>query len=148
MPSDPYDPYQPPRPAAPPPSPWQPPASPVPVPGQYAYPPAPTPYAAGYGFEPYTGLPYSDKSKVGAGLLQLLLGFFFALGGVGRLYAGHTGLGMVQVILSVVGWISFWCGFVLLIPFIVFFGLWLWFVVDGIILLASRSLDGQGRPLR
>jgi hypothetical protein len=28
------------------------------------------------------------------------------------------------------------------------FGLWVWFVVDGIIMLAGRPVDGQGRPLR
>lgn len=106
------------------------------------------PYGAGYGFEPFTNLPYSDKTKVVAGLLQLLPGALLLLGGIGRLYAGHTGLGVAQLLLSLVGWVCFVCGLLLVLPFIITFGLWVWFVVDGIVLLAGRSLDGQGRPLR
>lgn len=98
--------------------------------------------------EPLTGLPYSDKSKAAAGLLQLLLGFFLGLGGVGRLYAGHTGLGVTQLVLSLVGWAALCCTPMLWFPFIIFFGLWLWFVIDGIVLLAGHPVDGSGRPLR
>ena len=77
-----------------------------PIAGTPATAPLPVPYApaAAYGYDP-SGQPLSDKSKIVAGLLQLLLGFFFALGGVGRLYAGHTGLGVAQLVTSVVGWI-------------------------------------------
>jgi hypothetical protein len=105
---------------------------------------------ANAGYDPVTGQPYSDKSKLAAGLLQLLPGLFLALGGIGRLYAGNTALGITQIILSVVvGWTSFWCGwFVLGLTWFVLFGLWVWFVVDGIIMLAGRPVDGQGRPLR
>ena len=101
-----------------------------------------------YGFDPVTGRPLSDKSKIAAGLLQLLLGALLCLGGIGRLYAGNVALGVTQIILSVVAWASFWCTFVLLFPIVVFFGLWIWFVVDGIVMLAGRPLDGQGRVLR
>ncbi|MBV1852071.1 hypothetical protein KUA19_18205 [Catellatospora sp. NEAU-YM18] len=95
----------------------------------------------------------SDKSKVVAGLLQLLPGFFMGLGGIGRLYAGHTTVGILQICATVVGWISFWCGFflnifVLFIPFLIYGAIWLWFVVDGVVLLAGNPVDGQGRPLR
>lgn len=108
-----------------------------------------TPYsAAPYGLDPMTGYPMSDKSKVVAGLLQMLPGFFIGLGGVGRLYAGNTGLGITQICLTVVGWISFWCGFLLIFPFMIYLGLAVWFVVDGIVMLAGRPVDGQGRPLR
>jgi hypothetical protein len=100
-----------------------------------------------FGVDPVTGQPYSDKSKVSAGLLQLLLGFFFALGGVGRLYAGNTTLGVIQLVATLVGWVSFWCGFVLYLPLILFAGIWLWFVIDGIVMLAGRPRDGQGRLL-
>jgi hypothetical protein len=100
------------------------------------------------GFDPMTGQMYSDKSKVAAGLLQFLPGFLLGLGGIGRLYAGHTSLGTVQVVVSVFGWISFWCGFLLFFPFLIFVGTWLWAVVDGIIMLAGRTTDGQGRLLR
>ena len=42
------------------------------------------PQGPGYGVDPATGLPYSDKSKVVAGLLGILLGYF----GAGRFYTG------------------------------------------------------------
>lgn len=117
------------------------------------YSPGPAGYVVPYGTAPYgvdpmTGYPLSDKSKVVAGLLQLLPGFLIGLGGVGRLYAGNVGLGITQICLTVVGWISFWCGFLLIFPFVIYLGVWMWFVVDGIVMLAGRPVDGQGRPLR
>ncbi|SHN74269.1 hypothetical protein [Cryptosporangium aurantiacum] len=118
--------------------------------------PHPPHYAppVGYGVDPITGLPYSDKSKLVAGLLQMLPGFFLGLGGIGRLYAGHTALGAVQIGATLVGWVSFWlavCLSFLLFPLLMFgvYGaMWLWFVIDGIVLLAGNPRDGQGRPLR
>lgn len=101
-----------------------------------------------YEVDPVTGRPLSDKTKTTAGLLQLLPGALLGLGGIGRLYAGHTALGVIQLVVTVVGWISFWCGFLLLVPFAVFVGCWLWFVIDGIVLLAGRPTDGDGRLLR
>jgi TM2 domain-containing membrane protein YozV len=147
------DPYQQPPQAYPQPPTYQvsgPPTYPISGGGQpYSpYPPAYPGAPMGYGFDPMTGQPYSDKSKVAAGLLQLLPGFFLGLGGIGRLYAGHTALGVVQIVVSVFGWISFWCGFLLVFPFLIFVGTWLWAVIDGIILLAGRPTDGQGRLLR
>jgi hypothetical protein len=91
---------------------------------------------------------WSDKSKVTAGLLQLVPGFLMGLGGIGRLYAGHTALGAVQLGATLFGWLSFWCGFFLVVPFFLFIGVWFWFVIDGIVLLAGRPVDGQGRLLR
>jgi hypothetical protein len=99
----------------------------------------------GYGLaNPYV----SDKSKLTAGLLQLMLGFFLGLGGVGRLYAGNTPIGVTQVVLSVIGWFSLCLGAALIFPLLIFAGLWIWFVIDGIIMLAGNPVDGQGRPLR
>jgi TM2 domain-containing membrane protein YozV len=103
---------------------------------------------APYGFDPVSGQPFSDKSKIAAGLLQLLPGVLLGLGGIGRLYAGQVTLGVIQIVVTVVGWISFWCGFVLLFPFVVYFGCWLWFLIDGIVMLAGRPVDGDGRLLR
>jgi hypothetical protein len=137
------------------------PGSPVPYSPYAAYSPPPVSgYAAGYppnhglvqltayGQDPVTGEPYSDKSKIVAGLLQLLLGALLSLGGVGRLYAGNTAIGVTQICLSLLGWIAFWCGFVLFfVSWFVWFGLWVWFVVDGIVMLAGRPRDGQGRLL-
>jgi Domain of unknown function (DUF1707)/TM2 domain len=107
-------------------------AFPHPVPPAYAVPHATGHYPAGhdpqapYGREPLSGQPYSDKSKVIAGLLQLFLPF-----GVGRLYSGHTGIGIAQLLLAV------------------FFGIGIiWAFVDGIVILAGRPTDPYGRPLR
>ncbi|MCQ4212155.1 MULTISPECIES: NINE protein [Streptomyces] len=79
---------------------------------------------APYGYDPY-GRPYSDKSKIVAGVLQLFLGSF----GVGRFYIGNVGLGLAQL---------FTCG-----------GLGIWALIDGIILLcSSNTTDANGRVLR
>jgi TM2 domain-containing membrane protein YozV len=122
-----------------------------------------SPYpAAGYGtapaspygpvlqptFDPVTGQPYSDKSRMIAGLLQILPAVLLSLGGVGRLYAGNTNMGVIQLIATVVGWASFWCGFVLFFPFILWVGVVIWFVVDGILMFTGRPVDGQGRLLK
>jgi len=91
----------------------------------------PVPYGdydpqAPYGRDPVSGFPYSDRSKVVAGLLQLFLPI-----GIGRLYAGHTGIGIAQLLLTL------------------FFGLGvIWAFIDGIVILAGRPTDGNGRPLR
>ncbi|SEO42238.1 TM2 domain-containing protein [Actinacidiphila rubida] len=92
------------------------------------YPPPPGAYTgdpnAPYGYDPY-GRPYSEKSKVTAGVLQLLLGSL----GVGRFYTGHTGIALGQL---------FTCG-----------GCGIWALIDGIILLAGNDqTDAQGRVLR
>lgn len=109
----------------------------------YPPPPFPPPYqpypqdAAGYdpsapyGRHPVTGQPYSDKSKTVAGLLQLLGLFGFV--GVGRIYAGHVGLGVAQL---VVGWVT--CGL----------GAWVWGIIDAVLILTDKVTDPQGRPLR
>jgi len=101
---------------------------------QYPYPPPPGVYidpAAPYGRHPLTGEPYSDKSKVIAGLLQLLglVGFV----GFGRIYLGQTGLGVAQLIVGLVT-----CGI----------GAWIWGIVDAIMIFTGSVRDTVGRPLR
>lgn len=105
-------------PAPPPAFPLQarPPLPPVPAP--------PGPYPR-YGYHPVTAVPYSDRSKVVAGILQLVLPF-----GVGRFYTGHTGIAVAQLILA-----FFFIGLV-------------WSFIDGIVLLAGNPTDPYGRPLR
>jgi len=104
---------------------------PVPPASLRQAPPYPTAYPAGYdpaapyGRDPRTGRPYSDKSKVLAGLLQLFLPF-----GVGRFYTGHVGIALSQLVLTVFG-----IGFV-------------WAFLDGVYLLAGHPNDRDGRPLR
>ncbi|WP_394616758.1 NINE protein [Lentzea sp. JNUCC 0626] len=100
---------------------------PPPTGAQYAVPPPPMGYpapGAPFGVDPYTGIPYSDKSKIVAGLLQLFLGGF----GIGRFYTGHTGIAIAQLLT---------CG-----------GCGIWALVDAIILLVSGGTDAHGRRLR
>lgn len=87
--------------------------------------------SAPYGRHPVTGQPYSDKSKVVAGLLQLL--GLFGIAGIGRIYIGETGLGIAQLL---VGWVT--CGL----------GAVIWGVVDAVLMLTDKVSDSQGRPLR
>ncbi|WP_019871748.1 TM2 domain-containing protein [Salinispora oceanensis] len=70
----------------------------------------------------------SDKSKIVAGVLQVVLGSF----GVGRFYMGHTKIGVLQLIVTLVT-----CGIG-----------GIWGVVDGVLILIKGGVDGQGRPLR
>lgn len=86
-----------------------------------AFPPAP-------GAAPGAGQPLSDKSKIVAGLLGILLGSF----GAGRFYTGHTGIAIAQLAVS---WVT--CGIGAL-----------WPIIDGIIILVKGGTDVQGRPLR
>jgi TM2 domain-containing membrane protein YozV len=82
---------------------------------------------APYGIHPPTGLPYSDKQKVVAGLLQILVPF-----GIGRFYIGDTTIGVLQLVVTLVT-----CGIG-----------GLWPLIDGIIMLVSDSKDANGYPLR
>ncbi len=105
-----------------------------PPPGQPGYPPPPGAYfdpMAPYGRHPMTGEPYSEKSKVIAGLLQLL-GLFGILG-IGRFYLGYTGLGVAQLLVGI-----FTCGI----------GAIIWGIIDAILMLTDKVRDPQGRPLR
>ncbi|MBV9321556.1 MAG: TM2 domain-containing protein [Mycobacterium sp.] len=121
--------------------PWQPGASehsaqPPQPPG---YPPPYQPYPpsahgdpiAPYGRHPLTGEPLSDKSKLVAGLLQLL--GLAGIAGIGRIYLGYTGLGVAQLIVGLVT-----CGI----------GAAIWGTVDAVLILIDKVRDPQGRPLR
>ncbi|MFH8616667.1 TM2 domain-containing protein [Streptomyces sp. NPDC017979] len=83
----------------------------------------PTPDAP-YGFDPQ-GRPYSDKSKIVAGVLQIFIGTL----GIGRFYVGNVGMGVAQL-LTLGG-----CG--------------IWSLIDGIMFLTSNDrTDKDGRVLR
>ncbi|KXK58612.1 MULTISPECIES: TM2 domain-containing protein [Micromonospora] len=79
---------------------------------------------------PYQQYPanVSDKSKLVAGLLGILLGGF----GAGRFYMGDTKTGVLQLVVSLVT-----CGIG-----------GIWGFIDGILILVNGGVDGQGRPLR
>jgi len=120
-------------PEAPPPPPYgQPTPPPYGQPNQPGW-PVPPPGAYGvssttpYGIHPITGIPYSDKSKLVAGLLQILIPI-----GIGRFYIGDTRTGVIQLVVTLVT-----CGIGALWPFI-----------DGIIMLATDSKDANGYMLR
>ncbi|HKT02907.1 MAG TPA: TM2 domain-containing protein [Rugosimonospora sp.] len=74
------------------------------------------------------GRPLSDKSKLVAGLLGIFIGWL----GVGRFYTGHIGLGVAQLVVSLVS-----CGLG-----------GLWGLIDGILILVNGGTDAQGRTLR
>ena len=115
--------------AAPPP-----PQPPPGFPPQYPPPPAPGAYydpSAPYGRHPQTGEPLSEKSKVVAGLLQLI--GLFGLVGIGRIYLGYTGLGVAQLVVGLVT-----CGI----------GAVIWGIIDAVLILTDKVRDPQGRPLR
>ncbi|RKT56603.1 TM2 domain-containing protein [Saccharothrix australiensis] len=95
-------------------------------PGYGGYPPGYGPGVgpnAPFGVDPLTGQPLSDKSRVAAGVLQLVLPF-----GIGRFYIGDTALGVAQLLT---------CG-----------GCGLWSLIDGIVLLVNGGTDSHGRKLR
>ncbi|MFO0548217.1 MAG: TM2 domain-containing protein [Polyangiaceae bacterium] len=121
-------------PGGPPPGGFGPPQYGGPPPGGYGgpppgmgMPPGAMVQGAPYGIHPQSGLPYSDKQKLVAGLLQIFLPF-----GVGRFYTGHTGLGVAQLLVTLIT-----CGVGAI-----------WPVVDGILMLIGNIPDAQGRPLR
>ncbi|MGV9802773.1 NINE protein [Mycobacterium sp. NPDC003449] len=116
------------QPPYPPPAGYPPPGGYPPPPG---YPPAYFDPSAPYGRHPTTGEPFSEKSKVVAGLLQLvgLLGFV----GFGRIYLGQTGLGLIQLAIGLVT-----CGI----------GAVIWGIVDAILILTDKVRDPNGLPLR
>ncbi|OLT15397.1 hypothetical protein BJF78_01230 [Pseudonocardia sp. CNS-139] len=81
---------------------------------------------APFGRDPETGIPYSHRNKVVAGVLQLVLPC-----GVGRFYTGHVGTGIAQLLLSPLGIGVVWC----------------W--IDGLAMLVMRHVyDPSGRILR
>ncbi|MGV0644984.1 NINE protein [Mycolicibacterium sp. XJ2546] len=113
-----------------------PPQQPYPPPGQYGpppggYPPIYTDPAAPFGRHPLTGEPLSDKSKVVAGLLQLV--GLIGIVGIGRIYLGNTGLGIAQLIVGLIT-----CGV----------GAVIWGIVDAVLILTDKVRDPEGRPLR
>lgn len=68
---------------------------------------------------------YSDKSRVTAGLLGIFAGCF----GLGRIYLGYTGLGIAQILVTM---ITFGIGSI-------------WGFIDGIVILAGGvKKDGRG----
>lgn len=95
---------------------------------------------APYGRDPFTGEPLSNKSKVAAGLLQLFLGGF----GAGRFYLGYTGIGVAQLMLTIVGWIT---AFVF-IGFLILPVVGIWVLIDAIMMFTGSVRDSNGYKLQ
>lgn len=129
------------------------PTAPNPMPAP-VYPAAPAPAVAGYqsgyaavvdpnapyGRDPASGEPLSDKSAVAAGCLQLFLGYF----GVGRFYIGSGAIGGIQLGLWIFGWVTT----IVFIGFAILAGVWIWTLIDAIMMFTGSVKDGQGRKLR
>lgn len=94
-------------------------AAPPPPPAPTYYGPPPPPMYPHYAPPPAM---YSPKSKVVAGVLQILVPF-----GAGRFYTGHYGIAVAQLLT---------CG-----------GFGVWCLIDGVILLISGGTDAEGRRL-
>jgi len=75
--------------------------------------------------------------------LQLVLSIL-GLPGIGRLYAGNTAIGLIQLIGMIVSYFLI----ILLIGFLLVPAFWVWGVIDGIVMLTGNPVDGEGRPLR
>jgi hypothetical protein len=94
----------------------------LPPPGPYQTAHTPSPFQ--FGMPPAS--PYdSERYRVAAGLMQIMLPF-----GIGRFYTGHTGMGMAQLLTSIIG-----VGVI-------------WSIIDGIIILATGGTDVDGKQLR
>lgn len=74
---------------------------------------------------PLYGGARSDKSRIAAGVLQLVLP------GVGRMYLGYSAIGVLQLLLAFCGGIGY-----------------IWSIIDGILMLTGAvRMDGYGREL-
>ena len=81
----------------------------------------------------------SDKKKIVAVLLSLLLGTF----GVHRFYLGRAGSGAAMLVMSILGWLTtgIFVGFI----FVAIVGIW--DVIDFFRILFNGMPDAQGRKL-
>ena len=87
------------------------------------------------------------KSRVAAGLLAIFIAY-----GVYSFYLGNIGKGIVQLCLWLFVPVLFIIGFfffpLLIIAFLLWSGLYLWDLIDGIrILCGAVKTDGRGNPL-
>jgi len=101
--------------------------------------------APGYQQVQHEGYPqgYQPKSKVAAVLLCILPLFFLALP-VHRLYMGRVGSGVAQILIGVSFWLTIWF-FVGLVPWA---AIWVWGIIDMILILTGSLKDGNGYPLK
>lgn len=89
---------------------------------------APNPQAINYGNEEL-------KSKIVAGLLGIFLGYL----GVHNFYLGHTGKGVAQLLLTLIGWILCFTGPIVAV---------IWSFIEAIMCFTGSMKDSNGRPLK
>lgn len=78
----------------------------------------------------------SPKSRLATTLLAWFLGSF----GAHRFYIGKTGTAIVMLVLSIVGWATFW----LIIGFVFLGIVWVWQLVDFIFAVVGKMTDKDG----
>ncbi len=79
----------------------------------------------------------SPKSRLATALFAFFLGQF----GAHRFYIGKTGTAIAMLVLTIVGWATFW-----FIVGFVFLGIvWVWNLIDFIFAVAGMMRDSQGR---
>jgi TM2 domain-containing membrane protein YozV len=79
------------------------------------------------------------KSKVVAALLCFFLGMF----GVHRFYLGYTTIGIVQLVLTVVGFITLILG----VGLLMLIGISIWIFIEFILILIGNIKDVKGNKL-
>ena len=85
---------------------------------------------------PMVPLGYSQKSKLAAGIMGILVGIF----GVHNFYLGYTGKAVAQLLLTLLGSIIT-CGLAAV-------AVWIWSLVEGIMILTGGiKVDGHNVPL-
>lgn len=84
--------------------------------------------------------PADAKSKIVAGLLGIFLGCF----GVHNFYLGYTQKAVIQLVLTIAGFVLFCIG----IGVFIFLGVEIWGLIEGIMILTgSINKDGSGNPI-
>ena len=78
----------------------------------------------------------SPKSR----LATTLLAWFLGWAGAHRFYIGKTGTAVVMLLLSIIGWATFW----LIIGFIPLGIVWVWQLVDFIFAVVGKMTDKDG----
>lgn len=93
-----------------------------------------------YGMAP--GYPVAQKSMVAAALLAFFLGTL----GVHNFYLGHTGRGIAQLAMTIIGWMTA----IIAIGFLLIAIVGIWVFIDFIMILmrsGSMARDANGVPL-
>ncbi len=86
----------------------------------------------------------SPKSRLATTLLANP--FFIPIGmfGAHRFYLGKIGTAVTMLLLTIVGWTTFW--FVVGIPFLI--AVWIWALVDFIYALSGSMKDKEGKAIK